>query len=117
MTILAVTDSELAMINRRYPLWDIRVIPADTYPNQAAPVRSIAHPNVLAVRADVPEEVVYQVTRSMWESLPALQGIHRATMDMKPELALKGLTAPLHPGAARWYREQGLHIPEHLVPP
>lgn len=117
MTILDVTESELAMINRRYPLWDFRVIPAGTYPNQAAPVRSIAHPNVLAVRADVPEEVVYQVTRSMWENLPALQGIHRATMDMRPELALRGLAAPLHPGAARWYREQGMRIPEHLAPP
>jgi hypothetical protein len=36
---------------------------------------------------------------------------------MKPGLALKGLAAPLHPGAARYYREQGLTIPDHLSPP
>ena len=37
--------------------------------------------------------------------------------DMKLELALKGLGAPLHPGAARYYRERGLDIPEQLSPP
>jgi len=117
MVVLNVSESELAQINSRYPLWDYYDIPAGTYPNQRAPIRSAGHPNVLAVRADVPEETVYQITKSMWESLSALQEIHRATNDMKPNLALKGLGAPLHPGAARYYRERGLDIPDHLSPP
>jgi TRAP transporter TAXI family solute receptor len=117
MVVLNVSESELAQINRRYPLWDYYDMPAGTYPNQQAPIRSAGHPNVLAVRADVPEETVYQITKSMWENLSALQEIHRATNDMKLDLALKGLGAPLHPGAARYYREQGLDIPGHLSPP
>lgn len=117
MVVLDVSDHELEQINARYPLWDYYELPAGTYPNQEAPIRSISHPNVLAVRADVPEETVYQITRSMWENLPTLQEIHRSTNDMKLELALKGLGAPLHPGAARFYRERGLIIPPHLAPP
>jgi hypothetical protein len=117
LTVLGVTDEELSKINARYPLWDYYDIRPGTYPSQGTAVRSIAHPNVLAVRADVPDETVYQVTKAMWENLPALQEIHRATTDMKPGLALKGLAAPLHPGAARYYREQGLTIPDHLSPP
>jgi hypothetical protein len=117
MTVLNVTTEELAKINARYPLWDFYVMPPGTYPNQRAPIRSIAHPNVLAVRADVPEETVYQVTKSMWENLATLQEIHRSTNDMQLELALKGLGAPLHPGAARYYRQRGLTIPDHLTPP
>jgi hypothetical protein len=117
LTVLGVTDEELSKINTRYALWDYYDIRPGTYPNQGATVRSIAHPNVLAVRADVPDETVYQITKAMWENLPALQEIHRATVDMKPELALKGLGAPLHPGAVRYYREQGLAIPDHLSPP
>ncbi|MEX2123490.1 MAG: TAXI family TRAP transporter solute-binding subunit [Woeseia sp.] len=117
MTVLNVSADELSKINARYPLWDFYDIPSGTYPNQDAPIRSIAHPNVLAVRADVPEEAVYQITKSIWENLAALQEIHRATSDMKLELALKGLGAPLHPGAARYYREQGLTIPDELTPP
>ena len=117
LTVLGVTDEELSKINARYPLWDYYDIRPGTYPSQGTAVRSIAHPNVLAVRADVPDETVYQVTKAMWENLPALKEIHRATTDMKPGLALKGLGAPLHPGAARYYREQGLTIPDHLSPP
>jgi hypothetical protein len=117
MVVLNVSESELAQINTRYPLWDYYDLPAGTYPNQHAPIRSAGHPNILAVRADVPDETVYRITKSMWENLSALQEIHRATNDMKLELALKGLGAPLHPGAARYYREQGLDIPEHLSPP
>jgi hypothetical protein len=117
MAVLSVSPEELSKINARYPLWDYYDLPAGTYPNQHAPIRSIAHPNVLAVRADVPEDTVYRITRGMWENLSTLQEIHRATNDMKPALALKGLAAPLHPGAARYYREQGLSIPDHLAPP
>jgi len=117
MAVLDVSDDELAEINARYPLWDYYEIAAGTYPNQLSPIRSISHPNVLAVREDVPDETVYQVTRSMWENLSTLQEIHRSTNDMKLELALKGLGAPLHPGAARFYRERGLAIPPHLSPP
>ena len=69
------------------------------------------------MRADVPEEVVYQITRTIWENLGALQDIHAATRDMKLELAVRGLGAPLHPGAVRYYREQGLEIPDHLILP
>ena len=117
LVVLHVSDDELAQINARYPLWDSYEIAAGTYPNQRSPIRSISHPNVLAVREDVPEETVYQITRSMWENLSTLQEIHRSTNDMKLELALKGLGAPLHPGAARFYRERGLTIPPHLAPP
>jgi hypothetical protein len=117
MVVLGVSESELAKINRRYPLWDFYDIPAGTYPNQDTTIRSAGHPNVLAVRADISEETVYQIARSMWENLSALQEIHGATNDMKLELALKGLGAPLHPGAARYYAEQGLAIPDRLLPP
>jgi uncharacterized protein len=117
MAVLEVSDDELAKINARYPLWNHYEIAAGTYPNQLSPIRSISHPNVLAVREDVPDETVYQVTRIMWENLSTLQEIHRSTNDMQLELALKGLGAPLHPGAARFYRERGVDIPPHLAPP
>jgi TRAP transporter TAXI family solute receptor len=115
LTLLEFTDEELAAINSRYELWDYYHFKPETYPNQTEPVKTIAHPNVLAVRADVPEEVVYQVTKTIWENLPALNDIHKATRDMKFELAVKGLGAPLHPGAIRYYREKGLKIPAHLI--
>ncbi len=117
IVLLEFSDADLAAVNRKYPLWSRYVIAAGTYPNQADDIRSIAHPNVLAVRADVPEEAVYQITKSIWENLAALQEIHKATREMSLTSALLGLGAPLHPGAARYYRERALEIPQQLTPP
>ncbi|MEC8859449.1 MAG: TAXI family TRAP transporter solute-binding subunit [Pseudomonadota bacterium] len=117
LTLLNFTEQDLIDVNRRYDLWDWYEFPADTYPNQSEPVRSIASPNVLAARSDVPEEVVYQITKTIWENLSALQEIHAATKDMQLQRAVRGLGAPLHPGAIRYYRERGLEIPERLIMP
>ncbi|MDT8428891.1 MAG: TAXI family TRAP transporter solute-binding subunit [Pseudomonadales bacterium] len=117
LTILDFSAEELATINSKYDLWDWYEFPPGTYPNQNELVRSVASPNVLVARADVPDEVVYQITRVIWENLGALQDIHAATHDMRLDIALKGLGAPLHPGAIRYYREKGLTIPANLLPP
>jgi TRAP transporter TAXI family solute receptor len=117
LRLLSFTDEQLAAVNAKYPLWSSYVIPAGTYPHQPDAVQSIAHPNVLAVRADVPDEAVYLVTKAIWENLSALHEIHKATREVTLDKALTGLGAPLHPGAARYYRERGIAIPPELTPP
>lgn len=117
LTFLSFTDEDIDAINRSYPLWSRYVIKADTYPNQPDDIQSIAHPNIIAVRADVPDDVVYQITKTLWENLAALNEIHKATREVTLERAMRGIGAPLHPGAARYYRELGMEIPEALVPP
>jgi hypothetical protein len=114
-TVLEVTDEELATADGGKGLWTRYVIPAGTYPNQEEDIRTIAQPNFLAVRDDVPEEHVYLFTKTVFENLPFLQAIHPATNAMSLEAALAGLPFPLHPGAARYFEEAGLDIPERLV--
>jgi len=117
LVLLSFTDAQLALVNGRYPLWSRYVIEANTYPNQPAAVQSIAHPNVLAVRSDIPDDDVYEITRVIFDNLAALHEIHRATREVSLANALTGLGAPLHPGAVRFYREQGIEIPVALLPP
>jgi TRAP transporter TAXI family solute receptor len=69
----------------------------------------------MAVNADVDEEAVYLITKTIYENLAFLNNIHPATKVMSLEKAIAGLPAPLHPGAARYYKEQGLEIPANLV--
>lgn len=115
MTILNWTQASLDKINARYPLWDWYDLPADTYPNQDEAIRTIGSPNVLVTRADIPEEVVYNVTKVIWENLATLQEIHGATKDMRLDIAIQGLGAPLHSGAVRYFLEVGLEIPARLL--
>lgn len=115
LTVLDFTDEQLKQVNSRYPLWTRFVIPANTYPNQNKAIKTIAQPNFLVVQEQMEEEEVYLITKTIYENLSFLHGIHQATKVMTLEKALEGLPVPLHPGAVRYYREVGLEIPEGLV--
>ena len=115
MTILNWTQDSLDKLNARYPLWDWYDFPPNTYPSQTEHIRTVASPNVLVTRVDIPDEVVYSITKVIWDNLATLQEIHGATNDMRPEIAIDGLGAPLHAGALRYYREVGLEIPDRLL--
>ena len=115
MTILNFSAAELNAINSQFPLWDFYELAPGTYPMQEKPVTTAYSPNVFVVRDDVSEEVVYNMTKLLWENLATLQEIHSATKEMAIENALKGIPVPLHPGALRYYQERGVEIPEHLL--
>jgi len=113
--VLDFTDQQLKQADGGMNLWTRYVIPAGTYPGQTKPINTIAQPNFLATRADVDEDAVYQITRTIYENLPFLNAIHGATKAMAVEKAIAGLPMPLHPGAARYYREVGIKIPARLI--
>jgi TRAP transporter TAXI family solute receptor len=113
--LLAFTAEQAAKADGGLELWSPYLIPAGTYPGQTDDIMTIAQPNFLAVRADVPEEDVYKITKTIYENLGFLQAIHKATNAMALDKALAGLPLPLHPGAARYFREVGLDIPPRLV--
>jgi TRAP transporter TAXI family solute receptor len=117
MRVLDFTDEEMAGANKAagIELWTRSVIPAGTYPGQSQDIKTIAQPNFLAVRDDVDEDAVYQITKTIYENLGFLQAIHKATKAMALQKAINGLPFPLHPGAAKYYQEQGLTIPAGLI--
>ena len=117
LVILDYTDEQMEQANGDYGIWTRYTIPAGTYPGQDEEVQTVAQPNFLAVREDVSEDDVYLITKTIYENLPFLNNIHAATKAMSLEAAIAGLPAPLHPGAARYYEEQGMEIPAELMPP
>lgn len=113
--VLDFTDEQMKEANGNYKLWTRYVIPANTYPGQSKPINTIAQPNFLATQASMSDEDVYLLTKHIYENLPYLNAIHKATSVMALEKAIDGLPVPLHPGAARYYQEQGINIPAHLI--
>jgi len=112
--ILNVSDEQLATMDGGRNLWVPYTLEAGTYPGQDKDVQTIAQPNFLAVNGDVDEEHVYKLTKTIFENLAFLQAIHPATKAMDVNKALAGLPVPLHPGAARYYEEVGIEIPDAL---
>jgi len=115
VTLLGFTDEQMATADGGRGLWTPYTIEAGTYPGQDEAVQTIAQPNFLATHADLSEENVYMITKTIYENLPFLQAIHPATKAMAIEKAIAGLPLPLHPGAARYYKEVGVEIPESLM--
>tara|TARA_B100001093_G_scaffold511477_1_gene579449 strand:- start:53 stop:1069 length:1017 start_codon:yes stop_codon:yes gene_type:complete len=114
-TILDVTSTEAKKMDGGRLLWTPYVIKAGTYPGQDKDINTIAQPNFLGVNASVDDNHVYLLTKTMYENLPFLQAIHPATKVMALEKAMAGLPVPLHPGAAKYYKEMGMIIPSHLI--
>jgi len=114
-TLLGVTEEEAAKMDGGRELWTPYIIAAGTYPGQDEDITTIAQPNFLAVNADVDENHVYLLTKTLYENLPFLQAIHAATKAMNIDSSMAGLPVALHPGAARYYKEVGLEIPERLM--
>lgn len=114
--VLEFTDEQAKKADGGFSLYTRYVIKAGTYPGQDKDINTIAQPNFLAVRADVDEDAVYRITKTIYENLPFLNAIHKATKVMALERALAGLPMPLHPGAAKYFQEAGLKIPARLMP-
>lgn len=113
--ILEFSAKDIDKISESYPVWTPFLIKAGTYPGQEKDINTIAQPNLLVVTADTPEETVYLLTKTIYENLPFLQSVHKATLVMNLQKAIDGLPMPLHPGAAKYYKEMGIKIPARLL--
>ncbi len=83
-------------------------IPANTYTGQTEAVPTATIKNFLVTHAGVPDNVVYAMTKSMFDNLDTLVAAHSAAKGIVRDEAIKSLPVPLHPGAERYYREVGL---------
>jgi TRAP transporter TAXI family solute receptor len=88
--------------------YQANLIPAGTYDGQADDVATISISNYLITHEEVPEEVVYAMTKGMFENLDQLIAAHAAGKGITLENAVKGMAVPLHPGAEKYYKEVGV---------
>ena len=65
--------------------------------------------NFLVTHERASDDLVYQMTKAMFENLPTMVASHAAAREIKLENALTGMAIPLHPGAARYYKEKGMN--------
>ena len=90
------------------PFYAFATIPAGTYKTTGADVTTFGVMATFVSHESVPEDVVYEVTRAVMENLDDFRSLHPAFANLDPQkMMMDGLSAPLHPGAAKYYAEQG----------
>nr|WP_246500837.1 TAXI family TRAP transporter solute-binding subunit [Azospirillum rugosum] len=109
VALVPIDGPEVDGLLGRLPFYSRMVIPAGTYPG-VPDTPTIAVGAQLLVRADLDDSLVYRLTRTLWSerTLGILAKGHPKGAQIRPERALDGVSIPLHPGAERFYREQGL---------
>jgi hypothetical protein len=84
-------------------------MPPDTFKNQSQPIATVGFPTVLITNKDLPEPIAYTVTKTIVDNKDALVRGHAGLAEFDPKTAWQPeeVGLPLHPGAARVYREKG----------
>lgn len=106
--ILNIPDDMAKKLTEKYPFLSSAKIPAGTYKNQTADVSTVAVNAVLIVASDIKEDVVYNLTKALFENQAELAQAHAKGKELSLEKAVKGVSIPFHPGAVKYYKEKGL---------
>ncbi len=110
MELYALSDDERAKFLKVVPYYYEDIIKAGTYEGQKADVKTVAVGAQWVVGADVPEALVYEVTKALWNdnTRKLLDSGHIKAKDIQLNTALQAVNTPLHPGAEKFYKEKGL---------
>ena len=115
--LIPVDPEVLAKMRESSTAYHRSVIPAGTYPGITVETPSIGFHALWIVSADASDELIYAITRALWnEATQRLLEAHEPLgSQVRLEGALAGLSVPLHPGAKRFYREAGLPVDENGI--
>lgn len=107
-TLLSLSDEDCDKIIAQYPFFAKYTIPAGSYEGQTEDVQTLCVQSVLAVSTDLSEDLVYDLTKTLWENQTELSGMLSALSDLSVDNALDGITIDYHPGAVKYYKEIGM---------
>jgi TRAP transporter TAXI family solute receptor len=104
--IIPVDADKIDAIIAKYPFYVKTTIPANTYQTVPEEVTTVSVKSMLVVRADLSEDLVYKVTKAIFENTDKLG--HAKAKEIKLENALAGVSLPVHPGAKKFFDEKGV---------
>ncbi len=106
--LIPVTGEAIDALVNDNPYYATATIPGGMYAGNDSDVQTFGVKATFVTSADVPDDVVYEVVKAVFENFDRFKGLHPAFANLKPEeMIADGLSAPLHPGAERYYKEQG----------
>jgi TRAP transporter TAXI family solute receptor len=97
-------------INKKYPYFRKVVIQPGWTPKITEPYETLGVHGIFLIDKDVPEEVVYQMTKAVFEHVDELGMAFPALKVLGKDTAAVGATCEIHPGALRYYQENGFKI-------
>jgi TRAP transporter TAXI family solute receptor len=106
--LVSLTGPAVDKLVKEKPYYAVATIPGGMYPNNPQATTTYGVQATIVSSAKVPADVVYTVVKTVFDNLDEFKKLHPALANLKPEDMVKnGLSAPLHEGAAKYYKEKG----------
>jgi len=115
VNFLGFTDAELEKLTKAFPELSKGVLPMGTYRKQREPIAIVGVYNFSIAHRSLPDDLAYEIVKSVMTNNARMVQGQAAAKETLPENVVKNTFLPFHPGAARWFRENGQAIPDSLV--
>jgi len=107
--LVEISEEEVNSLKEKYPWYANYKIPSETYPNQDEDINTSAIKMVLYTTSDVPDEIIYEMTKTFWENIEELKKSNKSLQELDINKTLEDISnLPVHEGAKKYYREIGL---------
>ncbi|MBB6450739.1 hypothetical protein HNR44_002729 [Geomicrobium halophilum] len=107
VTVVPIEDEGMEYLDENYPFFIEDEVPAGTYDNEED-ISTPSITNLLIPNPELSEDEVYELTRLFYENLEEIQVSHDAAADIDTQNVAEGMNIPMHPGAERYFEEEGL---------
>ena len=106
--LVSLTGPAIDALLKKYPYYSVATIPGGMYANNPTPATTYGVMATLVVSAKQPDDVVYHLVKATFDNFDEFKKLHPAFTNLDPKAMIKaGLSAPLHPGALKYYKEKG----------
>jgi TRAP transporter TAXI family solute receptor len=115
MVLFGLTREDAKKFSEQFPALSIYEIPANSYKNQKEPVITVGSYSMAIVGRELPDSIVYEMTKATFGSKKTLAAAYKPFAQIEQKNIIHS-PIPLHPGAIKYYEEQGVKIPDRLKP-
>lgn len=106
--IVPVDSAHADLLIKKYPFYSKVNVPKGVYKGVDQDVPTVAVLAILVTRAELEEDIVYRITKVMFENIKDIERAHAKGKEVRLETATVGMPIPLHPGAEKYFKEVGV---------
>ncbi len=106
--LVPITGPGVDKLVKEFPYYAYATIPGGMYPNNPDPIKTFGVVASFVTSAKVPDNVVYAMVSAVFDNFEEFKKLHPALANLDPKDMIKnGMSAPLHSGAVKYYKEKG----------
>jgi TRAP transporter TAXI family solute receptor len=110
VSLVQLDEEHIKKLQENYDFYTETVIPADTYKGVSEDATTVSVRATLIASNDVSEDAVYELLKAMFDNQKDLIAGHAKFEFLNLEDAVKGISVPFHPGAKKYFEEQGIEV-------